>query len=44
MTWAFWDRYNDECWGIVDDRDKFVTDSPVDVEALDEYLNEIKAI
>jgi hypothetical protein len=44
MTWAFWDRYNDECWGIVDDRDKFVKDSPVDVKALDEYLTEIEAI
>ena len=44
MTWAFWDRYNDECWGIVDDRDKFVQDSPVDVKALDEYLTAIEAI
>ena len=44
MTWAFWDRYNDECWGIVDNRDNFVSNSPVDVSLLDQLLKEIESM
>ena len=41
MTWNFWDKYVDECYGIVDNRNKFTVNSPVDVDKLDEYLHEI---
>ncbi len=39
MTWNFWNKYADECYGIVDDKDK--KESIVDVEKLDAYLKEI---
>ncbi len=42
MTWEFWDKYVDECYAIVDDRDKFLGDaSPIDVGLLDQYLQDI---
>ena len=41
MTWAFLDTYCDELFGIVDDRDKFVGSSPVDVTKLDQYLKQV---
>ncbi len=42
MTWEFWDKYVDECYAIVDDRDKFLGDSsPIDVSLLDQYLQDI---
>ena len=41
MTWAFWDKYCDEAYGIVQDKEHFVTDSPVDVNRLDDYLTAI---
>lgn len=42
MTWDFWDKYSDEAYGIVDNRDDWLgEDSPVDVAKLDAYLNEI---
>ena len=41
MTWAFFDKYCDEAFCIVDNKDKFMADSPVDVEALDKYLHAI---
>ncbi len=40
MTWSFWSKYADECYGIVDDRN--TTQSIVDVEKLDAYLQEIE--
>jgi hypothetical protein len=44
MTWAFWDKYTDECYGAVDNRDDWVEDSPVDVEKLDGYLKALGLI
>lgn len=41
MTWDFWDNRVDEAYGIVDNRDDWLEDSPVDVEKLDQYLFEI---
>lgn len=42
MTWAFWDKYVDEAYGVVDDVDDWlVGNSPVDVNALNALLNEI---
>jgi hypothetical protein len=41
LTWAFWDKYCDEAYGIVDNRDDWVENSPVDVQKLDGYLDEI---
>jgi hypothetical protein len=43
MTWAFVDRYFDEAYGVVDDRDRFLKNSPVDVNALGAILREIAA-
>lgn len=42
MSWSFVDRYFDEAYGIVDNRNRFTRNSPVDVERLDSYLSEIK--
>lgn len=42
MTWAFWDRYADECFGTVDNRDSFLAKSPVNTALLDDYLNGLK--
>ena len=42
ITWDFWDRYVDEAYGIVDERDAWLGDkSPVDINALDAKLAEI---
>ena len=41
MSWDFWDARIDEAYGIVDNRNKWMGESPVDVEKLDAYLNEI---
>jgi hypothetical protein len=38
MSWAFVDRYFDESYGVVDNRNKFMKNSPVDVAWLDSYL------
>lgn len=43
MTWDFWDEHTDEAYGIVDNRNAWLEDSPVDVEKLDGYLREITA-
>jgi len=43
MTWAFVDKYFDEAYGVVDNRDRFMKDSPVDVKYLDSILQEITA-
>ena len=41
-TWEFWDRYVDECYVIVDNRDSWAgPDDPVDIEKLDAILAEI---
>ena len=41
MTWDFWDDRVDEAYGIVDNRDNWLEDSPVDVEKLGGILKEI---
>lgn len=41
MTWDFWDARVDEAYGIVDNRDEWLDNSPIDVELLDSYLREI---
>lgn len=41
MTWEFWDRYCDEAYAIVDNRNRFTENSPVDVELLDGYLSQL---
>lgn len=42
MSWAFIDRYFDEAYGVVDNRNRFTRNSPVDVARLDAYLHELK--
>lgn len=42
MTWAFFVKYCDEFYGVVDNRNGFMgPSSPVDVEKLDAYLKQI---
>ena len=41
MTWQFFDTYCFDAFGILDNRDKFLTDSPLDINKLDGYLNEV---
>jgi hypothetical protein len=41
LSWDFWDKYTDEAYGIVDNRNDWLPDSPLDVEKLDGYLCEI---
>jgi hypothetical protein len=43
MTWDFWDARLDEAYGIVDNRNDWLENSPVDVKKLDAYLQEIAA-
>ena len=41
MTWAFLHKYCDELYGIVDNKDRFVKNSPIDVDKLESYLSQI---
>ena len=41
MSWAFWDTRVDEAFGIVDNKNTWQADSPVDIVKLDGYLQEI---
>ncbi len=41
MTWAFVRKYCDEMYGIVDNKDRFLKQSPLDVEKLERYLQQI---
>lgn len=41
MTWAFLKKYCDELYGIVDNKDRFLKKSPIDVEKLEQYLKEL---
>jgi hypothetical protein len=41
MTWAFYDKYVDEAYAMVNDKDEFVTDSPVDIAKFTEYLHNL---
>lgn len=39
MTWAFFRKYCDEAYAIVDNRNAFMTTSPINVELLKRYLD-----
>jgi hypothetical protein len=41
MTWRFVDKYCDELYAIVDNRDKFLKKSPLDLALLEEYLHQL---
>lgn len=41
MTWDFWDKRIDEAYAIVDSRNDWLENSPVDAEKLDSYLREV---
>ena len=41
VTWDFLFKYCDEYYGVADNRDRFLENSPVDVEKFDSYLKEI---
>jgi hypothetical protein len=41
MTWQFLTKYCDELYGIVDNKDRFLRKSPLDVKKLEQYLKEI---
>jgi len=43
MTWAFWDRYVDEAYAIIDSLDDWLAPAtdPLDVPKLEQYLSEI---
>jgi len=43
LTWEFWDTYVDEAYGIVDNKNDWIEDSPVDVNKLNSYLQKITA-
>jgi hypothetical protein len=41
-TWEFWDKYVEECYVIIDNKDDWLgTDSPIDIPKLEGYLSEI---
>lgn len=41
MTWDFFKTYCDEAYAIVDNKNHFLPDSPIDVELLQSYLDEL---
>lgn len=43
MTWRWFDVYCFDCFGVVDNKNAFTQNSPVDVNKLDKYLQEIAA-
>lgn len=43
VTWKFFEEYTDELWAIVDNKDSFLSDSPVDIKKLNGYLMEVTA-
>ena len=42
MTWAFWDKYCDESYAIVDNLDAWRAKPGIDVKSLEAYLQQIK--
>lgn len=46
MTWAFWDRYCDEAYAVIDNRDTFIdpTVNPLNCEKLISLLQEVSTI
>jgi len=43
MTWEFLAKYSDQCFGVIDDKDKWVSGSTLDVDSLQKVLNDIIA-
>ena len=41
MTWAFLYKYSDQCFGVIDDKDKWIANDTLDVNALQGILNDI---
>jgi hypothetical protein len=41
MTWRFFSKYCDEAYGIIDNKDKWVANDPLNCSALQNYLNQI---
>jgi len=41
MSWEFVDRYIDEAYAIIDNKNKFTSNSPVDIQKLERLLSEI---
>jgi hypothetical protein len=41
MTWRFLDKYCDELYAIVDNRDRFVKNSPLNLAQLEGYLKQL---
>lgn len=42
LTWEFWDAYTFEAYGVLDNINKWQDNSPVNVDKLNSYLNEIQ--
>jgi hypothetical protein len=41
MSWNFWTKYVDECYGVVDNMDSWVARDPLDIPLLQQYLDEV---
>lgn len=41
MTWEFWEHYADEAYAVVDNKDSWLPDSPIDVAKLAELLQQV---
>lgn len=41
MTWKFWKKYSDEAYAIIDSKDRWLANSPVDEEKLEQYLKSL---
>lgn len=44
MTWEFWDNMLTECYAIIDNKDNWLENSPLNIEELQKQLETIKAI
>jgi hypothetical protein len=43
MTWAFFDKYTDEAYAVIDERDSWLYDkSPVNTDTLEMYLEQVE--
>jgi hypothetical protein len=41
MSWEFFHRYCDEAYAVVDNKNRFMVDSPLDIAKLSEYLRRV---
>ena len=41
ITWPFWEKYVDEAYATVDNKNLWIPDDPINVELLNHYLNTI---